>query len=132
MLLKINDNKACPADIKEEFQTSRKAPESFIQFHRELAEDELAALCSHSGATIHNEWMQTDGWYDGFKALHVIIETRKEKLLKIKWHEGNQCFVKKCPNSGAWMTMRPEELDNDVFTDLMHKFPERSLMIRNS
>ena len=61
-----------------------------------------------------------DGWFDGFEALHAIIETQKNRLLKIKWQEGQQCFMRQAPNSSAWMTMRPEEMDCQSFSDIMH------------
>jgi len=119
-VLRITERKRCPQIIKEEFQAIRMAPKSFIDWHRMRAEEELAALCSYSGAKVHNQWMARDLWCgDGFEALHAIIETQKEKLLKIKWNEGSQYFMRQSPNSGAWMSMFPEEMDNQEFVDLM-------------
>ena len=120
MLLRIFPRESCPKEIKEELLASRHAPKSFIDWHRDRAETELTAICSHSGAQVHNQWMQRDGWFDGFEALHAIIETQKNRLLKIKWQEGQQCFMRQAPNSSAWMTMRPEEMDCQSFSDIMH------------
>jgi hypothetical protein len=120
MLLRIYPRERCPKDIKAEFYACPVAPKSFIDWHRKRAEDELTAICSYSGAKVHNEWMQDDGWFDGFQALHAIIETQKEKLLKIKWNEGSQCFMRR-GQDGGWFTMTPEILDNQEFSGLMRE-----------
>ena len=119
MLLRIFPRERCPKDIKAEFQTSPVAPKAFIDWHRKRAEEELTAICSYSGAKVHNQWMEEDGWFDGFQALHAIIETQHEKLIKIKWNDGNQCFMRR-GQAGGWFTMSPEELDNKEFVALMH------------
>jgi len=122
-MLKITERQHCPKDIKEDFISSPTAPKVFIDWHRKLAEDELTAICSYSGAKVHNQWMQEDGWFDGFQALHAIIETQKEKLIKIKWNDGNQCFMRRGEHLG-WYTMSPEILDNQEFCDLMRESAE--------
>ncbi len=118
MLLRIYPRERYPKDIKEEFQASPVTPKAFIDWHRKRAEDELTAICSYSGAKVHNQWMQEDGWFDGFQVLFAIIETQKEKLIKIKWNDGNQCFMRRGEHLG-WYTMSPEILDNQEFSDLM-------------
>ena len=122
MLLKINEKQQCPREIKNAFNRGyagcREAPESYIQFHQRLAEDELTAICSFSGAKIHNEWMEDDGWLDGFECLHAVIETVAGRLLKVKYHDGNQAFMRRC-DGGGWASMSPQDLDNPDFNDLL-------------
>tara|TARA_Y100000296_G_C5023256_1_gene180943 strand:+ start:216 stop:626 length:411 start_codon:yes stop_codon:yes gene_type:complete len=118
-MLKITERQRCPKDIKDDFTSSPAAPQAFIDWHRKLAEDELTALCSFSGAKVHNQWLQEDGWFDGFKSLHAIIETQAEKLIKIKWNDGNQCFMRRGAHLG-WYTMSPEDFDNQEFTNLIN------------
>ena len=124
MLLKINERERCPKKIKDDFVQGWGAPDGYISFHRRLAEDELTAICSFSGAKIHNEWMEDDGWFDGFKTLHAVIETVAGRLLKIKYHDGNQAFMRRC-NGGGWASMSPQDLDNGDFTNLMKMARER-------
>ena len=124
MLLKINERERCPREIKDDFVQGWGSPKGYISFHRRLAEDELTAICSFSGAKIHNEWMEDDGWFDGFKTLHAVIETVAGRLLKIKYHDGNQAFMRRC-DGGGWASMSPQDLDNDDFTNLMKMARER-------
>jgi len=122
MLLKINERERCPKEIKDAFNQGYAGcydtPENYIQFHRRLAEDELTAICSFSGAKIHNEWMEDDGWFDGFECLHAVIETVAGRLLKIKYKDSSQSFMRAC-NGGGWASMSPQDLDNDDFTNLV-------------
>ena len=119
MMLRITEREHCPKDIKRAFLDQPMAPQSFIDWHRNRAEDELTAICSYSGAEIHNQWMQKDGWFDGFEALHAIIETEKERLLKVKWNEGTQSFMYKRPEENfGWTLLSPEDMDNPEFVTL--------------
>ena len=128
MLLKINEHERCPKEIKGAFNRGfngcHEAPETYIAFHRQLAEDELTAVCSFSETKIHNEWMESDGWGDGFKTLHAVIETVGGRLLKIKYDDSSQAFMRKC-GGGGWATMTPQDLDNPSFTDLMRLASDR-------
>ena len=120
MLLKINEHERCPKELK-----SFSAPEAYIAFHRRLAENELTAVCSFSETKIHNEWMENDLWGDsGFKTLHAVIETVGGRLLKIKYDDSSQAFMRKCAG-GGWATMTPQDLDNPSFTDLMRLASDR-------
>ena len=123
MLLKINEKQQCPRGVRDDF-VKGWGYKGYISFHRRLAEDELTAICSFSGAKIHNEWMEDDGWLDGFKTLHAVIETVAGRLLKIKYHDGNQAFMRRC-DGGGWASMSPQDLDNDDFTNLMKMARER-------
>ena len=123
MFLKINERERCPQGVRDDF-VEGWGYKGYISFHRRLAEDELTAICSFSGAKIHNEWMEDDGWFDGFKTLHAVIETVAGRLLKIKYHDGNQAFMRRC-DGGGWASMSPQDLDNDDFTNLMKMARER-------
>ena len=123
MLLKINEKQQCPRGVRDDF-VKGWGYKGYISFHRRLAEDELTAICSFSGAKIHNEWMEDDGWLDGFECLHAVIETVAGRLLKVKYHDGNQAFMRRC-DGGGWASMSPQDLDNDDFTNLMKMARER-------
>ena len=66
---------------------------NYIGWHKEMAEEELDALCEKFGLLIHSTNVESDGWLDGFKCLHAIVETPSQRLLKIRWHDGNQAFM---------------------------------------
>ena len=53
---------------------------------------EIEEVAANEPEKIHNEWMEGDGWGDGFKTLHAVIETVAGRLLKINYHDGNQEF----------------------------------------
>ena len=92
MLLRVTEPQHCPKDIRHEFQTSKKAPKSFIDWHRKRAEEELTAICDFSGATVHNKWMGPDDWFDGFQSLHVVIETKGETSLRLSGMKGKNAL----------------------------------------
>jgi len=122
MLLKINERERCPKEIKDAFNQGYAGcydtPENYTQFHRRLAENELTAICSFGGAKIHNEWMEDDGWFDGFECLHAVIETVAGRLLKIKYKDSSQSFMRRC-DGGGWASMSPQDLDNPDFNELL-------------
>ena len=66
---------------------------NYIGWHKEMAEEELDALREKFGLLIHSTNVESDGWLDGFKCLHAIVETPSQRLLKIRWHDGNQAFM---------------------------------------
>ena len=84
-----------PEDISYEMRLWREGLcgcDKYIAFHKELAQKRLKSLERDYGIRVHNEWIETDGWFDGFRCLHVVVETRKEKLLKLRWMDSNQDF----------------------------------------
>jgi hypothetical protein len=78
-------------------------PQDFIRYHRELAEAELARLKALHGFTVYRTYMAGSGWLDGMQQLHVVLETRQGKLMKIKWNDSHQegHFFVRC-ESGGW------------------------------
>ncbi len=67
----------------------------YIEFHRKLALEELARICSAYGVARATEpRMVSDWWGDGMKVMEVSIDTLKGKRVKLRWVSGNQFFVK--------------------------------------
>jgi hypothetical protein len=89
----------------------------YIAWHKEMADKELAAIVDKYNLIVHGESMQDDGWLDGFKSLHVIVETKSEKLLKLKWHDGNQAFMKRSTPSGGWTLLFERDVDGSADLD---------------
>jgi len=50
---------------------------------------------------VHRVWWGSDGWLDGFNVIWAIIE-KDDKLMKIKWHEGNGEWFVKSETGGAY------------------------------
>jgi len=95
---------ALPESIKSKMALWREGfcdmPSEYVEFHKELAEMALKVLVSEHGLTVHNSFMKGDGWLDGMKALHVVVEERSGRLVKLSWHDGNQEFFEH--GCGSW------------------------------
>lgn len=83
-------------------------PRRYVTYHKNLAEQELAAISEEYGVTIHDARMESDGWLDGMKVLVAVAETGAGRLLKIKWHDSNRAFMRKA--GGGWVTLRRSDL----------------------
>jgi hypothetical protein len=94
-----------PESIKKKMNMWRNGmfsiPQDYIDFQKKLAEKALAKL----PVTVHRSYMADDGWMDGMKFLHAIVETSDEKLLKIKWGD-DQYFKVRTP-CGGWAIFKP-------------------------
>ena len=67
-----------------------------IELHKNLAESRLLELVEKYGIKVHNQYMANSGWFDGFKQLEAIIETKSGNLMKLRWMDSNKDFgVKK-------------------------------------
>jgi hypothetical protein len=84
-------------------------PEEYIKHHVELARIELVGLQSKFGIRVHHKRLEDDGWFDGMKGTVAIIETRKGRVLKLKWHDSSATFFR-CCDSGGSARMQEEEL----------------------
>jgi hypothetical protein len=80
---------------------------SYIGWHKGMAHTELDALTEEYGLKVHRTYVADDGWCDGFKTLHAIVETSSEGILKIKWHDGNQSFMKR---TAGWSILSASDL----------------------
>lgn len=77
-------------------------PDSYIEFHRELAELEVDNL-REAGYDIVSTRMESDGWMDSMKVLHVFALTPKDKMpIYLRWHDGGQNFMKRS-SGGCWI-----------------------------
>jgi len=64
-------------------------PYDYILFHRRLAKKALDHL-KEEGYVIHRYYESGDGWLDGMRVMHSIVEKMDHKVLKLRWHDGNQ------------------------------------------
>ena len=81
------------------FDTS--LPQEYIDWHADLAKDELARLAEAYGLYVLTATLKDDGWGDGMKALHVTVITPSSRFRHLVWHAGNQAFMKRFPGGGA-------------------------------
>ena len=90
-----------PEAIEKKMRGWRKGfnslPQEYIDFHKNAAEKSLAT--DFAGYIIHRQYMNDDGWCDGMKLIHVIVE-KAGKLLKLKWSDTGYWYDQ-CP-SGGW------------------------------
>jgi len=85
-----------PESIEKKMRAWREGfsevPADYIVFHKGLAEPALASLAAEHGLTVHRTYEDSDGWFDGMRVLHAIVEERGGRLVKLSWHDGNQEF----------------------------------------
>jgi hypothetical protein len=77
-----------------------EVPSEYVAFHKQLAEPALAALVSDHRLTVHRTYEDFDGWGDGMRVLHAIVEEPNGRLVKLSWHDGNQEFFEH--GAGSW------------------------------
>src|ERR1700677_2585918 len=75
-------------------------PESYIEFHKNLAEKRIVVLKETFGFEILKSYMRTGGWFDGMHELNVIIQTQSERLRHLVWSDSNQDFMVRMERSG--------------------------------
>lgn len=80
-------------------------PKEYIEFHESLALIKVEYL-KECGYTIHRTYMAADGWMDGMRVLHVIVE-RGSELFKLRWHDGNQGWMRCCLGGGGAISWKP-------------------------
>ena len=89
-----------PKDIASQMKLWRNGfggiPADYVSFHARIARAELQRLQKEYDLKVHGEpTLVRDGWMDGMKVLQAIVETPKGELLKLKYHDGNQGFMRK-------------------------------------
>jgi len=103
-MLANKSNVPVPDEVAKEMRLWRLGLgdcQKFMAFHKKLAEERLEILAKSYCLRVHNTYMCFDGWGDGVQFLHAVIETPKGKLMKLKWHEGNQGFMEKYKSGGV-------------------------------
>lgn len=68
-------------------------PAGYIEFHVKLAQAEKDRLIETYRVTVLAERMVDGGWFDGMREVELVVETRKGRLLKLRWHDGNQGYM---------------------------------------
>lgn len=77
-------------------------PADYIRFHARIARVELQRLQKEYGVSVHGEpTLVNDGWMDGMRVITAVVETSAGKLMKLRWHDGNQGFFIKSQASGG-------------------------------
>ena len=87
-----------PADIERQMNCWRRGladmPQSYIDWHRERAEEALRALCAlYPRLRPVDRTMRDGGWFDGMRELHVIVETPSGQAVKLVYNDSNQGFM---------------------------------------
>jgi hypothetical protein len=80
-----------------EFEGEWGFPKSYTEFHTALARRSLDEL-TKVGYVVHSEFIQSDGWGDGFNVVHAIVENKRGHLFKLKWSDTNQGWMRCYPN----------------------------------
>ncbi len=101
----MNKNKVeLPSDVSLQMKLWRKdeifLPKAYIKFHEKLARESLENL-KKNGIKIHKTWMEGDGWLDGMRVLHLIVEFKNGDLKKLKWMDSNQDWFQAL-SGGGW------------------------------
>lgn len=84
-------------------------PLEYIIWHEDLAATVLEQLKNDHGIIVHSTQMLDDGWLDGMKSLHAVIETKSGKLMKLKYSDSNQGFMQVYQSGGAG-SIHPKDL----------------------
>ncbi len=79
-------------------------PAPYTDFHLDLARKRLEKLKVDPKWIVHKSWVETDGWCDGMRVLHAIIETSRHSMMKVKWCDSGQCFFVQM-QSGGWCSL---------------------------
>lgn len=68
-------------------------PQAYIDFQKEAAEKDLPTLLKlMPNHKILHTYMADDGWFDGMEVLHVLLETPRGDVKKVKFSDGQTWF----------------------------------------
>jgi len=102
----MNKRQTVPETIKFAMAMWRKGhlpfPKSYIDFHVGLAKQNIAYLEEEYGFQILKTSLIDDGWLDGMKTTEHIIETQTGGLLRLKWDDSSQKFMKRGHKEVGW------------------------------
>lgn len=80
-----------PEEIEKEMRVYRSGysmlPQSYIDFHKELAENDLPKMAEKHEWKVHATEMVDDGWLEGMEVLQAIVEDKDGNLIKIRWFD---------------------------------------------
>ena len=98
-----------PKEISSQMKLWRNGlipiPQTYIAFHKELATQKLDQLMEQGLELVTLPTMESDGWCDGMKVLHVraiIGKKYDEKIVYLKWNDGNQEFFIESKSGGSF------------------------------
>ena len=98
---------ALPSKVEQEMDqwravgtASGPVPKSYVVFHETLARTAIRSM----PLDVQRIYMEDDGWMDGMKFVHAIVERPNGALATIKWCDG-QYWMEKCA-SGGWKYFR--------------------------
>lgn len=103
-----------PADIEHQMKLWRQElipmPQSYIDWHRQRADEALQALVTLCpNLRVVDRQMRDEGWADGMRELHAIVETPTGRVVKLVYHDGNQAFMVQL-NGGGCGALRDTDL----------------------
>lgn len=94
-----------PTDISQKMKFWRLGlgglPQEYIDFHKTLAAVALEVLKETHRLVVHRRYIDSDGWMDGMRVAHVIVEFPKGHLAKLKWNDGSQEWSVCHPHAGS-------------------------------
>lgn len=104
-----------PDDIKKQMQLWRLGaiamPESYINWHRERADEALQALLAlYPGLRVIDQTMRNGGWFDGMRELHAIVETPSGRAVKLVYCDSNQGFMVRQSAHGGQSALRDTDI----------------------
>lgn len=95
----------CPVKIPEADLKRIRNEANFDEYaycetlHERLAREELARICEVYGSSVKREWVDYDGWGDGFRVVHAELITRHGSNEIVKWNSSlaRPAFLYKLP-----------------------------------
>lgn len=106
--------KPLPKDIEKRMKQYRatlsRVPKEYIEFHKQIAQEVIAALATQYKFRVVETLMKNAGWFDGMVEMQVIVETKSGKLVKLVYNDSNQGFMRKYENHGGAGSFDPNEL----------------------
>jgi hypothetical protein len=102
-----------PTDVTKRMRSWRDGlsgmPVAYIDFHKAIAQDVLAALVAKYGIRVVETTERDAGWFDGMREVNAIVEDRKGRVHRLVYCDSNQGFMVRCA-SGGQASFSPEKL----------------------
>ncbi len=101
-------------NIKEKMNLWRQGfssiPQDYINFHKDLAEKEIAILKSIGFKEVEDSRIiSSDGWWCGMKVIHIQM-VQNNKVFNLHWHDGNQEFFAAYKDYGGSSPLKKEAM----------------------